>query len=120
MHYWFEFAVETPFGFDVIEQLQVFDNSCKIQRGEGEASRTFFGLNSFVTPPTESQAEILNEFDFANQRIADCSRVNDNLQVNVYYVDFWSAGDLPRVQQEHNKALGNNNSRQRKMIRTAK
>jgi len=36
------------------------------------------------------------------EHIAACSAVNYNRDVNIFFVDFWSKGDVPRTVQDHN------------------
>lgn len=50
----------------------------------------------------------MNEYDYISSRIDECSAINDDLEVNFVYIDFWSQGDLPRLVQDRNIArLGN-------------
>lgn len=103
-HYWFDYAAETDFEFTTASDFADTSTSCKVTRGSG-STREFFGVNSFVTPPTESEAETINSSDFLGARLQACSDAT-GLDVNLMYVDFWNVGDLPEVVQTHNKALG--------------
>ena len=103
LHYWFDYAAETQFSFENVNNLLDTDNSCKITRGAG-SSMDFFGVNAFTTPASQSDAEIINSESFLETRINDCS-IAQMLDVNVVSVDFWSIGDLPKVVQQRNTAL---------------
>ena len=111
LHYWFDYAVETEFSFDSVDDVLELPRACTITRGSTRSA--FFGVNSFVSPPRISSAETINAYDFAKDRIANCSALQSGLDVNVVYADFWSEGDLPRVTQEYNRALAQ--ARRRKL-----
>lgn len=81
------------------------ENSCVFAETPGLLSKTFFGLNNFVSTPTLAAAQTMNTFDFIQNRIEACSTLNDNLDVNFVYVNYWSVGDLPQLVQEKNTAL---------------
>jgi len=102
-HYWFSSAVETPFSFSEPEEIENTANSCALDRGRLGA-KNFFGVNVFTTLPDPSEAAIVNKKNFLNAHIDACSAINDDLDVNVVIVDFWSVGDVVEVVQERNKA----------------
>jgi len=114
LHYYWNYAIETQWDFETLTDIQATSNSCDFRTTAGAVGRTFFGVNNFITPPAQDKAKTVNEFDFAKNRIAMCSELNENLDVNFILVDFWSEGDLPRLTQEHNAALA---SRRRKLFR---
>jgi hypothetical protein len=103
LHFWWDYAAETPFSFDSIDDLLDIDKSCSITRGAG-STMDFFGVNAFTTPPSQSDAEFINSESFLQTRIDDCSTAQMQ-DVNVVSVDFWSVGELPKVVQERNTAL---------------
>lgn len=101
--WWFDYAGETEFSFDTVDDLLDIDASCKITRGAG-STKDFFAVNAFTTPPFQSDAEIINTESFLSNRIDECS-VDQMLDVNLVSVDFWSIGDLPELVQKRNTAL---------------
>jgi hypothetical protein len=113
LHYWFDYAMETEFSFDTIDDVLELPRACTITRGSTRS--TFFGVNSFVSPPRQRYAETINAYDFTKERIANCSALYSGLDVNVVFADFWSQGDLPRVTQDHNRALAQARRRRRKL-----
>ena len=104
LHYWYNNAVETEFQFSSISEVRVIPRACNLTRGTG----SFFGVNSFVTPPSQAAAETLNSYTFAKNHIQACSDYNGGIGVNLVQADFWEAGDLPEVVQEHNSILAMN------------
>jgi hypothetical protein len=118
MHWYFEHAQETSFDFDSIQEILDSDNSCLISRGATTTTGAFFGVNNFVTSKmldTKSQAidaETTNFLDFANQRIQKCREVFNTQpyrgegDVNLFFIDYWSIGDVVQVVQEYNRNLG--------------
>ena len=103
-HFWFEYAAETQFQFTTTSDFADASTSCEVTRGAA-STKEFFGVNSFVTPPSESDAETINSRDFLETHLQVCSGAA-GLDVNLMYVDFWHVGDLPEVVQTYNKALG--------------
>jgi hypothetical protein len=114
LHNYWDYATNTNWEFESLTELRATSTSCQFQRTPGIAGKTFFGLNNFVTPPDQSAARTVNSYNFAKLRMETCSELNDSLDVNFIYADYWSEGDLPRVTQEHNTALA---GRRRRMIR---
>jgi hypothetical protein len=102
-NYWFEYAAETEFEFSTSSDFADTSTSCKITRGSG-STRDFLGVNSFVTPPTESESETINSRDFLEARLQACSDAA-GVDVNLMTVDFWNVGNLTEVVQTYNKAL---------------
>jgi hypothetical protein len=101
---WFDYAGETEYKFFSIEGVLTTASSCKVTRGSNKSP--FLAVNSFVTPPSQSVAATLNSLDFARTRLKRCSSLNDSANVNIIFADYWSEGELPRLAQEHNVALG--------------
>lgn len=101
--------------FKTVAELRATSTSCQFQYTPRIAGKTFFGVNSFVTPPDQNAARTANSYDFAKLRLETCSETNENLDVNFIYADYWSEGDLPRLTQEHNAALASR--RGRKLMR---
>jgi hypothetical protein len=112
LHYWFDYAMETEFSFDTVDDVLELPRACTITRGSTRSA--FFGVNNFVSPPRRRSAETINAYDFTKNRIANCSALHSGLDVNVVYTDFWSEGDLPRVTQDHNRALAQAKQRRRR------
>lgn len=104
-HWYYRYAVNTQWNLNSLDAVADSANSCAFETSPGVASKTFFGLNNFITIPIQSNAEIMNEYSYVSNRIDTCSSLNDNLDVNLIYVDFWSEGDLPRLVQERNAAM---------------
>jgi hypothetical protein len=71
-------------------------------------------MNNFVTPPSQTAAQSANSLAFAGNRLATCSSLNEGLDVNFIYADFWFEGDLPQLTQDHNTALA---ARRKRKIR---
>lgn len=104
-HDWFAYAVEAQFSFNRIAQVQNATYACELGRGRN-ARRDFYGLNSFLSIPSEQAAGTLNSKEFLEGYIDDCIDLSGGLDVNVMSVDFWSDGDLVEVVQLRNEALG--------------
>jgi hypothetical protein len=116
-HDWFAFAGESKFDFDDETELMDKAVACNITRGRTKGP--FYGVNDFLKIPSKSiQSTVLNTKSFLQDHIAMCSYVNNGLDVNVVFVDFWSEGSLPEVVQLHNTALIGR--RQRKLNRHRK
>lgn len=111
LHYYRDYAINTDWEFESLTEVRATSTSCKFSRTPGVASKHFFGVNSFVTPPDQSAARTVNSYDFAKLRMETCSDLNEYLDVNFIYADYWSEGDLPRLTQEHNTALAGRRSR---------
>jgi hypothetical protein len=117
-HYWFDYAIESEFSFVTVSDVEVVEKSCNVTRGSTRT--TFYGVNSFVSPPSQSESQILNSYDFAKARISACSDYYSGLDVNLVFADFWEEGDLPRVTQDHNAALAQARRKQRRKLRQKK
>jgi hypothetical protein len=114
LHWYHRYAIDTKWEFPTLADIRATSTSCSFTRNPGNASKTFFGVNNFVTPPAQASAKTVNEVEFAKNRIETCSQLNENLDVNFIYADFWSEGDLPRLTQEHNTELA---ARRRRNVR---
>jgi len=100
----FTYAVETPWTFSNVADVENTAYSCKFDRGSNGALE-WYSVNNFVTAtfgPSKSSADEINEKSFVEQRIADCENLT-GLKPNLVSVDFWQRGDLPEVAQEENK-----------------
>ena len=115
-HYFDEYAIETESNFKTVEQILNVERSCNVTKSLSSSSnqedekKVFFGVRSFVTPPSQTYSAAINSYDFAKKRNAACSEHQQKISgndrnVNFVYADFWFEGDLPRVAQEHNAAL---------------
>lgn len=100
---YFSYTAETKFDFGSIEEMRNVEESCKISRGPTEGA-SFYGVNTFVTPPDENAAEIVNSLNFFRRRLNRCAAVA-GLIPNFLLVDFWSKGDVPFISQARNAAL---------------
>jgi hypothetical protein len=114
-HYWFEYAGETEYSFRSVSDVLSTIDSCEVTRGS--AQFPFFAINSFVTPPSRTDAIALNSLSFAKTRLETCSSLNDSADVNLIFADFWSEGDLAKLAQERNAALVSRRER-RHLLRT--
>jgi hypothetical protein len=111
-HYWFEYAGETKYSFKSLSDVRNTLDSCQVTRGS--AQFPFFAINSFVTPPSQTDAKTLNSLSFAKTRLETCSALNDAADVNLMFADFWSEGALPSLAQQHNAALSVSRRQQRR------
>ena len=99
LHYYYTYASNTEWRFESKAAIEATEQSCEVP-----TIKTFFGVNSFVTPPKQDTARELNSLEFARSRLTACSDLNGDELVNFIYADFWSEGDLPRLVQEENTA----------------
>jgi len=108
---WFRYAVETPFQFQSVGEIDDASASCSVDRGGG-GLQDFYALNVFVSDPlpSETSAQALNTKDYLQNHIQRCSELADD--VNVFWVDFWGTGDAVEVAQlrNNNNGGGNDNS----------
>uniref|UniRef100_A0A7S0ARY0 Phosphatidylinositol-specific phospholipase C X domain-containing protein n=2 Tax=Minutocellus polymorphus TaxID=265543 RepID=A0A7S0ARY0_9STRA len=107
---YFSYTAETNFDFGSIEDMRNVEESCKITRGPKEGA-AFYGVNTFVTPPDEDAAAIVNALSFIRRRLNRCAAVV-GLIPNFIFVDFWSLGDVPFISQARNVALAESKKRQ--------
>lgn len=99
---YFRYATETEYSFSSVDEISNVSKSCYRTRGRPLAP--FFGINMFVTLPDMEAAAVVNQKDYIQNHIEECSRFN-NRTANAVYVDFWNEGDLPEVVQLHNKQI---------------
>ena len=115
-HDWFTFAGESKFDFDDETELDDKATACNITRGRLKGP--FYAINVFLKIPSKSiQSTTLNNKSFLQDHIAMCSFINNGLDVNVVFVDFWSEGSLPEVVQIHNQGLISVGQQQRRRRR---
>jgi len=109
------YASDNNWEHDDVESIEDRSNSCELRKN-GVNSKTFVGLNNFVSPPSRKDAKTLNEYSAAANYVDACTVI---LQTNINFllVDFWGEGDLPRFTQDHNAALVQRNRRERKLLR---
>ena len=88
--------------FDV-ESIENRANSCTLKKN-GINSKTFIGLNNFVSPPSKATAQILNDYTAVLDYVDSCT-VLLQAEINFLLVDYWGEGDVPRYTQDHNAAL---------------
>ena len=104
-HQYSEYAVDTQWNQDSLDAVANSAVSCAFTTTPGPYSTTFFGLNNFITIPSQDVAATMNAYDYASNRIDTCSSLNGNLDVNFIYSDFWNEGDIPRLVQDRNTAM---------------
>ena len=105
----FQYAVETEFDFDSVNEIEDSETSCIGTRG-WNISDGFYSINNFVTPatgPSKRIAKELNSEEFLKARISDCEEVG-KLVPNFINIDFWQRGDLLRVTHDENKERADN------------
>jgi hypothetical protein len=105
LHFYLDYATNTPFDFGSVSDVEATSASCKFGTTPRANGKTFFGVNDFQSPPSQSAAQTLNSLEFAKNRIDTCSELNEGLDVNFIYADFWNEGDLIELTQQHNAAL---------------
>lgn len=119
IHSYNEYAINTEWQFQQINEIQDTSKSCRLQPETPfplRASQVFFGVNNFVSPPSQTNSRVLNSLDFSKKRIEECGK-QQNRNVNFIYADFWSEGDLPELVQSHNLNLAK--QRRRRNVRRA-
>lgn len=102
LHQYYNYASDNDWEHLNIESIENRLNSCELKKN-GINSKTFVGLNNFVSPPTRAIAEKLNEYSAATSYVNTCAGLLET-HINFLLVDFWSEGDLPRFTQDHNAA----------------
>jgi hypothetical protein len=105
LHYYLDYITNTPWNFGSVSDVQATSTSCQFSQTPRVAGKTFFGVNNFVVPPSQSASQTLNSLGFAKSRIDTCSALNEDLDVNLIFADFWNEGDLIELTQQHNAAL---------------
>jgi hypothetical protein len=118
IHSYDEYALNTQWEFQKIKEIEDTSVSCRLAPGTSfsfRSSQTFFGVNNFVSPPSQGNSRVLNSMEFAKDRIDACSKQH-NRDVNFIYADFWSEGDLPQLVQSHNLDLAR--KRERRNLRS--
>jgi len=88
-----------------VESIETRSNSCNLKTN-GINSRTFVGLNNFVSPPSRVAAQKLNDYVAILDYVDSCTVILKTA-ISFVLVDFWGEGDLPRYTQDHNTALIN-------------
>ena len=110
LQFYFANVMEAEFQLDSIEAILDTETSCLVTRGAG-SSGAFYAVNNFITTGTFGSSEpkeasrIANEYRSARDRIDECAVLGPK-NVNLFYVDFWSYGDIVQVVQEYNMGLG--------------
>jgi len=102
---WFSIAAESRFSFNSVEEIQNDDYSCEATRGIIRPEGVFYGLNLFLSIPSDEAAKTLNTADFLRAHIEACSAKYGGWDVNLLLVDFWSIGDTLAVVEEYNRLL---------------
>eukprot|EP00934_Nitzschia_sp_Nitz4_P004191 Nitzschia sp. Nitz4//scaffold347_size17400//13144//14360//NITZ4_008837-RA/size17400-augustus-gene-0.36-mRNA-1//-1//CDS//3329548672//4181//frame0 len=117
MHYYYRYAVDTQWNLASIDEVNDEETSCTFGQTPGLLSKTFFGLNNFVSVPTQSAAQTMNQYDYIADRMDTCSGLNDDLEVNFVYVNYWSEGDLPQLVQDRNAERAAQRRQSRRQLR---
>jgi hypothetical protein len=107
IHEFHQYALETPFTFTSVEDVEDFSFSCSGDRGR-DGSMDFYAINNFVAnsllgTPSKSASEMINEKRFLQQRLQDCEAIT-GLKANFINIDFWETGDVIQVTQEENQS----------------
>mmetsp|Transcript_35226 Transcript_35226/g.51743 ORF Transcript_35226/g.51743 Transcript_35226/m.51743 type:complete len:387 (+) Transcript_35226:43-1203(+) len=104
IHMWYDFVQSTSWEFNNAEALIDFSDSCQIKVSPGD--RPFFNVNHFVTPslPSPTESAKVNTDEVIEGRLKACMENNDNIDINLVSVDFWSMSNLPMITQTNNKA----------------
>lgn len=105
LHYYFDYAAETEFSFDTLDDLLDTATSCQIKRGGSGEYRAFFGVNNFLRIPSQTLAATTNSVDFVRPRVEACINANEGNDVSFLYVDYWSIGDVLGYVITHNRNL---------------
>lgn len=103
-HDWFSFAGESRFSFQTVSEIEDGDYSCTVTRGSVGENK-FYGLNMFLSIPSDTAARTLNSGNFMRNHIEACSSRYGGEDVNLVLVDFWSVGDTLAVVDDYNEAL---------------
>uniref|UniRef100_A0A7S0PSU8 Phosphatidylinositol-specific phospholipase C X domain-containing protein n=1 Tax=Asterionellopsis glacialis TaxID=33640 RepID=A0A7S0PSU8_9STRA len=119
LHYWFRYGAETEYDFVTKQELENAASSCEVTRGKPVDQRGFLGVTNFVTPPEEDVAKEINTRAFIEQRLQDCSEVNNNQNINIFFIDFWSIGDAVEVTLEENEKRASEKARRRRTTKSA-
>jgi hypothetical protein len=96
----FEYAQETPYTFNTVEELE---SPASCDRNRGGAGNPLFQVNHWIEkmPRSPKTAAEVNSYDFLLRRARKCDRRRD-LLANWLAVDFWEEGDLFGVAQKLN------------------
>ena len=86
-----------------VESIENRSSSCVLKKN-GINSKTFIGLNNFVSPPSKVSARKLNDYTAVLDYVDSCT-VLLKTDINFLLVDYWGEGDVPRYTQDHNTAL---------------
>ena len=86
-----------------VESIENRSSSCVLKKN-GINSKTFVGLNNFVSPPSKASARKLNDYTAVLDYVDSCT-VLLGTDINFLLVDYWGEGDVPRYTQDHNTAL---------------
>ena len=102
LHLYYLYAQDNEWSNDSIASIQDTTTSCELKQN-GINRNWFVGLNNFISPPSQSSAQVLNSYSAANDYVDTCSSVLGT-DINFIISDFWSEGELPRFTQDHNTA----------------
>ena len=116
LHLYYNYASDNNWEHLNVASIENRLNSCEL-RNNGINNNIFVGLNNFVSPPSQTSAQTLNEHSAATAFVDACTELL-RTDVNFVLVDFWEDGDLPKVTQEHNTALARQRRNERKLLRS--
>lgn len=102
-HQFYNYAAETQYASESLDDLRNYEYSCEITRGpkEGAKAADFFVVNNFVTPPDPEASKIANSQSFLSDRLTKCANMNQ-IRPNFIYVDFFSSGVTAQLVQYAN------------------
>mmetsp|Transcript_19987 Transcript_19987/g.43472 ORF Transcript_19987/g.43472 Transcript_19987/m.43472 type:complete len:387 (-) Transcript_19987:2422-3582(-) len=103
LHLYYDYGSDNAWEHLSVGSIEDRLNSCEL-RLNGFNKKDFVGLNNFVSPPSQTSAQKVNEYSAATNYVDTCTELLET-SINFVLVDFWSEGDLPRVTQDHNAAL---------------
>ena len=96
--YFYNYASETQFESESLEDLENDEYSCEITRGPQDDAlpANFLVVNNFVTPPDADTSAIANSQSFLADRLNTCANIA-KMRPNFVYLDFWSQGVTAQV-----------------------
>lgn len=115
LHLYYNYASDNNWEHMNVASIENRLNSCEL-RNNGINNNIFVGLNNFVSPPSQTSAQTLNDHSAATAFVDACTELL-RTDINFVLVDFWEDGDLPKVTQEHNTALARQRRNERKLLR---
>mmetsp|Transcript_21269 Transcript_21269/g.38497 ORF Transcript_21269/g.38497 Transcript_21269/m.38497 type:complete len:445 (-) Transcript_21269:186-1520(-) len=102
--YFYNYASETQFESESLEDLENDEYSCEITRGPqvDALPANFLVVNNFVTPPDADASAMANSKSFLSDRLTKCANMA-KMRPNFVYLDFWSQGVTAQLVQYVNQ-----------------